>query len=109
VCDDETLCTSSPGVTETQLILNTQQATRLRYVFKLAQFHPPLNFSSCSQLLKFRYSLIGPKVKILKMLSPLAASERCFPCRNPYEPRVRFVLVLHNVQVRLTRYPPQQD
>jgi hypothetical protein len=60
----------------TYSVLGRKETIRRRTVIKLPQFqiHPPLNFLTVPKRLtvKFHYSLIGPKFKILNMLILLA-------------------------------------
>jgi len=53
----------------------TKQNTHLHSVYELTlfQIHPPLYFLTLPNWLtiKFHYSLIGPRVKIMNMLPPL--------------------------------------
>ena len=80
------------GLNTPYLIMGTKQTTRRRSVLKLAQIqiYPlPLNFLILPHWLsvKFHYSLIGSKVKILNTLTVLAAIYvTLFPLSNSYEP-----------------------
>jgi hypothetical protein len=81
VCMDEMkLYVLLLGVTSTQLITSWVQSrliTCIRFSKHVQfQIHPALNFLAVPHWLtvKFQYSVIGTKVKILSMLSLLAAT-----------------------------------